>query len=68
MRAGKNDSGEETIKNIIKQVQSLFKGYFRRKVEDRIKIGCDIRGIQHLGQTINRINQLAAANGQQMHC
>jgi hypothetical protein len=33
LRSGKNDSAEETLKNIINRVQSIFEGYLKGKVE-----------------------------------
>ena len=36
LRSGKNDSAEETLKNIINRVQSIFEGYLKGKVKDAI--------------------------------
>jgi hypothetical protein len=61
LRSGKNDSAEETLKNIIKRVRSIFEGYLKGKVEDAIRTECSSKGMRHQGHPINRMSQLAAA-------
>jgi len=61
IRSGRNDGGEDTLRNIIKTVRSTFDGHLKGMIEETIKQECVKKGIRYKGQPITKMSQLADA-------